>query len=689
MSDIEYVVMSGDTLSGIAWRHDVTVEALSLLNGLSDVNRIWLGQAQKIPRARPLPSRTPSRPAIHRVRAGETLSELALRYDLTVEALVEANDLGDANQIWVGQALKLPKRATEEKLHAAAKPIAPSPKPPAAPTPPPAPVTPPSTRKPPTPSGGHSAPGSAPTVAGEVIDGYVIHSREVRAKGSLAWRNNNPGNIRNGAFADAHGAFKGKKNHGFAIFPDHDTGFAALTALLKTDAYKRLTLTTAMQKYAPASDNNDPAAYARSVSKMTGLVVTRTLATLSEEELHKFAGAIQRVEGWNPGDVYGWNDERLPASVRKQLAHAAVSPAVSGSPRVGASAPTPYMFGTPLFDFSNLENRTLGASVGQGGKNASADVELVQRLLNAHRPVPLMPLPVTGVADSRLVAGILDFQRSAGLSSPDGRVDPGGRTFELLSAFGAAHPGGAGGAPPVSLANAHQATLKKLGEKARKRLRLPNKGLCAQGVCELLGEVGYRYEGARPFVSSGIINGKVYDYGTRQWVASSTQGSYVSNHQCIDTASGKLKKGYEGSVKTVGADASAKFMGHTLKLLKFAQCTEFLPGNGRRGTPPQESVRALRALPEGAVVVFGPALSRSMQKVDGKYAVGGHGHAGHVGVLVHEGKDVWVIADGLTDAVGQKYTVELCLGNYAWAVGFVPTAEPMKLTAKDRPSNPL
>lgn len=130
-------------------------------------------------------------------------------------------------------------------------------------------------------------------------------------------------------------------------------------------------------------------------------------------------------------------------------------------------------------------------------------------------------------------------------------------------------------------------------------------------------------------------------------------------------------------------------MAHTLRLLKFVDCTGLLPGNGWKKAAPAASVKALQALPEGTVVIFGPALSRSLERSGKSYARGGHGHAGHIGILVHKDKEVLVVADGLTDRTGQKYTAEFCLQSYQWAIGFVPSTEPLQLTSKDLPSQSL
>jgi hypothetical protein len=71
-------------------------------------------------------------------------------------------------------------------------------------------------------------------------------------KGSRPQRNNNPGDIEYGKFARAHGAIG--TDGRFAIFPDAETGFAAMRALLAS-AYKGLTVAEALNKYAPPVEN--------------------------------------------------------------------------------------------------------------------------------------------------------------------------------------------------------------------------------------------------------------------------------------------------------------------------------------------------------------------------------------------------------------------------------------------------
>ena len=108
-TNIEYRVRSGDTLYAIAQRYNVTVEVLSLNNGISDVNRIWAGQVLKIPKERQSPSLPLPKLLAHRVLAGDTLTKIAQRNNVTVEALTKANGISDPNRIGVGQVLKIPQ----------------------------------------------------------------------------------------------------------------------------------------------------------------------------------------------------------------------------------------------------------------------------------------------------------------------------------------------------------------------------------------------------------------------------------------------------------------------------------------------------------------------------------------------------------------------------------------------------
>lgn len=116
--------------------------------------------------------------------------------------------------------------------------------------------------------------------------------------GTRAWRNNNPGNL---IGSEKSGLSIGKGGR-FAAFASHGDGVAALKFSL-THFYSGKRLDEVFKKYAPATDDNDPEHYIKVVKKYSGLDSTRTIGSLSAEELGKFVAAIERVEGWKEGKV--------------------------------------------------------------------------------------------------------------------------------------------------------------------------------------------------------------------------------------------------------------------------------------------------------------------------------------------------------------------------------------------------
>ncbi|MCT0218688.1 LysM peptidoglycan-binding domain-containing protein [Synechococcus sp. CS-1329] len=123
----QHVVKSGETLSEIGERYGVSVQRLLQLNGLKDPNLVEAGTRLKLPAgaaARTGGTRSgPSPQASHSVASGETLSEIADRYGLSVQKLMELNGLKDADLLQVGQRLKVGQAKSASKP---AKPVAPA-----------------------------------------------------------------------------------------------------------------------------------------------------------------------------------------------------------------------------------------------------------------------------------------------------------------------------------------------------------------------------------------------------------------------------------------------------------------------------------------------------------------------------------------------------------------------------------
>lgn len=108
-----YTVQSGDTLGDIAARTGVNVAALARLNGLRDPDRLYPGQRLRVPVvAEPsAPSARPPREGWYTVQPGDTLGDIAFRYGTTVPVLVRLNGLSDPDRLRVGQRLRLPQPA--------------------------------------------------------------------------------------------------------------------------------------------------------------------------------------------------------------------------------------------------------------------------------------------------------------------------------------------------------------------------------------------------------------------------------------------------------------------------------------------------------------------------------------------------------------------------------------------------
>lgn len=121
-----------------------------------------------------------------------------------------------------------------------------------------------------------------------------------RANGSRAWRNNNPGNIRSGSFANTYGAIG--KAGGFAVFPDEFAGQRASIALLRTSTYAKLTIDQAIARRSPSVEN-DTSHLQETIRRMGGFSGQEIVGQLDDNEISRLAEAIKRTEGWIPGNI--------------------------------------------------------------------------------------------------------------------------------------------------------------------------------------------------------------------------------------------------------------------------------------------------------------------------------------------------------------------------------------------------
>lgn len=107
--DAVYTVKAGDTLSGIAAKYGTTYQALASYNGISNPNKISVGQKIKIPGTGSSGSTsTGGGDTVYTVKAGDTLSGIAAKYGTTYQALASYNGISNPNKISVGQKIKIP-----------------------------------------------------------------------------------------------------------------------------------------------------------------------------------------------------------------------------------------------------------------------------------------------------------------------------------------------------------------------------------------------------------------------------------------------------------------------------------------------------------------------------------------------------------------------------------------------------
>jgi len=122
------VVRWGDTLATIAARNGTSIQALIRANALPNANFIYAGQRLIVPTSGSAPVSLPFTGSVYTVSAGDTLATVAAKFGTTATAVMRANGLYNPNFIYIGQRLNIPGRSVQ-----------PAPQAPRAPAPLPAP----------------------------------------------------------------------------------------------------------------------------------------------------------------------------------------------------------------------------------------------------------------------------------------------------------------------------------------------------------------------------------------------------------------------------------------------------------------------------------------------------------------------------------------------------------------------
>jgi len=118
--------------------------------------------------------------------------------------------------------------------------------------------------------------------------------------GARNWRNNNPGNIEYGDYSRSMGAIG--TDGRFAVFPTYAMGKRAKEKLIfEGSKYQGLSLTDAISRYAPPSENNT-AWYQRIVLAAVG-GVNKLMNQYTASERSSILAAMEKVEGFKVGKV--------------------------------------------------------------------------------------------------------------------------------------------------------------------------------------------------------------------------------------------------------------------------------------------------------------------------------------------------------------------------------------------------
>lgn len=118
-------------------------------------------------------------------------------------------------------------------------------------------------------------------------------------EGTWAWRNHNPGNVWSGSISKKHSQIG--TTHGFAIFPDDESGHESLLDTLIT-TYGDSSIHEMIYSYAPPKDNPTKK-YEKFLQEETGIYDGKLIKEFTETQFENFWRAIEQMEGYEAGQI--------------------------------------------------------------------------------------------------------------------------------------------------------------------------------------------------------------------------------------------------------------------------------------------------------------------------------------------------------------------------------------------------
>ena len=117
--------------------------------------------------------------------------------------------------------------------------------------------------------------------------------------GTWAWRNHNPGNVWAGPISKKHNQIG--KTHGFAIFPDDESGHESLLDTLIT-TYGDSSIHEMIYNYAPPKENPTKK-YEKLLREKTGIHDDTPIKKFTDTQFENLWKTIQQMEGYKVGEI--------------------------------------------------------------------------------------------------------------------------------------------------------------------------------------------------------------------------------------------------------------------------------------------------------------------------------------------------------------------------------------------------